>query len=65
MLETSQERVSLLKAGISIKKMEELYLISNSYRIVCVPLLFEAVEDMEGEKIPGFFCEFNTQYVNA
>ncbi len=65
MLETSQERVGLLKAGMSIKKMEELYLISNSFRIVRIPVLFEAVEVIEGEKRPGFFCEFITQYVNA
>lgn len=32
-LETSKERVELLKAGISGKKIEELYIQSNNFRI--------------------------------
>lgn len=44
MLETSQERVKLLKSGISARKIEQLYLKSNNFIIVNIPVLFEAVE---------------------
>ena len=41
MLETPQERVELLKAGISGKKIEELYIICNNFKIVHNPMLCE------------------------
>lgn len=41
MLETSQERVKLLKAGITGKTIEKLYILHNNFKIVCLPLLFE------------------------
>ena len=44
MLETSQERVRLLKAGIDGKTIEKLYIIYNNLKIVNIPLLFELVE---------------------
>lgn len=44
MLETSEERVKLLKAGISGKTIEKLYLIYNNFKIVSLPALFELVE---------------------
>jgi hypothetical protein len=34
MLETSKERVKLLKAGISARKIEQIYLKSNNFKIV-------------------------------
>jgi len=44
MLETSNERVELLKAGISVKTIEKLYLICNNFKIVDSPVLFELSE---------------------
>ena len=44
MLETSQERVKLLKAGISAKTIEKLYLNGNNFKTVNTPVLFELVE---------------------
>jgi hypothetical protein len=44
MLETPQERVRLLKAGLDCKTIEKLYLIYNDFRIVHTPILFELVE---------------------
>lgn len=44
MLETSQERVELLKKGIDIKKIEELYLKSNNFEIVETPVVLKIVE---------------------
>ena len=44
MLETPQERVRLLKAGINTKTIENLYLIYNNFRIVHIPILIEVVE---------------------
>ncbi len=34
MLETSKERVKLLKAGIDIKTIEKLYIIYNNFKLV-------------------------------
>jgi hypothetical protein len=44
MLETPQERVRLLKAGIDGKTIERLYIIFNNLNMVHTPLLFELVE---------------------
>lgn len=41
MLETPQERVRLLKAGIDCKTIERLYIVFNNLKIVHTPLLFE------------------------
>ncbi len=40
MLETSEERVKLLKAGISGRDIEKLYIIYNNFKIIGSPLLF-------------------------
>lgn len=34
MLETAQERIQLLKAGITGKQIEELYIFSNNFKVV-------------------------------
>lgn len=44
MLETSQERVRLLREGIDGKTIEKLYLIYNDFRIIHVPPLFNVIE---------------------
>ncbi len=44
MLETAQERVRLLKAGIDGKTIEKLYIIFNNLKIVHTPLVFELIE---------------------
>jgi len=44
MLETPFERVKLLKAGISGKKIEELYISYNNFKIVHSPVICERVE---------------------
>ncbi len=41
MLETPQERVKLLKAGIDGKTIEKLYIIYNNFEIVRSPILFD------------------------
>lgn len=65
MLETSQERVKLLKAGISTEKIEQLYLKANNFRMVNIPVLFEAVEVKQENEVEAFFCEIPAEYVNA
>jgi hypothetical protein len=47
MLETSEERVVLLKAGISGKEIEQLYIIYNNLKIVVKPVLFETAHNEE------------------
>jgi hypothetical protein len=44
MLETSHERVKLLKAGITGKTIERLYIMENNFRIVRNPIFLELVE---------------------
>jgi len=65
MLETSQERVKLLKAGIPTEKIEQLYLKSNNFRMVNIPVLIEAVEVRQENEVKGFICEVPAEYVNA
>ncbi len=42
MLETAEERVRLLKAGIDGKTIEKLYINLNNFKIVHIPILFES-----------------------
>ncbi|SNQ59292.1 hypothetical protein [Candidatus Methanoperedens nitratireducens] len=51
MLETSEERVKLLKAGISGMNIEKLYIIYNNFKIIGSPLLFNHadIEACEGK----------------
>jgi len=44
MLETSKERVDLLKAGLSGKMIERLYIEGNSFRIIRFPHVIKLVE---------------------
>ncbi|KCZ72362.1 hypothetical protein ANME2D_00789 [Candidatus Methanoperedens nitroreducens] len=39
MLETPEERIKLLKAGINSKTIETLYLIYNNFKVVRNPVL--------------------------
>ncbi len=43
MLETSEERIKLLKTGLNIKTIEHLYLKNNNIKIICAALLREPV----------------------
>jgi hypothetical protein len=49
MLETSEERVKLLKAGISGRNIEKLYIIYNNFKIIGCPLLFDHADIETGE----------------
>ena len=42
MLETPEERIKLLKAGISARDIEKLYIIYNEYKVVGGPILYES-----------------------
>ena len=44
MLETPQERVKLLKAGITGKTIERLYLRENNFKIVSTPFFSDPFE---------------------
>jgi len=44
MLETSQERVKLLKAGITGKTIERLYIRENNFKVVRSPIFLDLVE---------------------
>lgn len=50
MLEEPHERVELLKAGLSGKKIEELYILVNNFKIVGNSLKVEPVDS--GNKDP-------------
>lgn len=64
MLETPEERVELLKAGITGKKIEELYVMHNNFKIVRTPVRFDLVEiDNINESILS--CEASAGYAVA
>ncbi len=42
MLKTPEERIKLLKAGISARDIEKLYIIYNDFKVVCDPILYES-----------------------
>jgi hypothetical protein len=44
MLETPEQRTKLLKAGLSGKEIERLYIEYNNFRIVNFPILYELKE---------------------
>ncbi|MCZ7403067.1 MAG: hypothetical protein O8C61_12665 [Candidatus Methanoperedens sp.] len=44
MLETPKERADLLKMGIAAKKIEELYISHNNFKIVGFPLIIGIIE---------------------
>jgi hypothetical protein len=44
MFETAQERVKLLKTGLSEKEIEMLYIEHNNFKIIRTPILYEANE---------------------
>ncbi len=45
MLDTSEERVRLLKKGMKNKTIEELYIRHNKIEIIRSPILFDFVEN--------------------
>ena len=46
MLETSKERVKLLKMDIDGKTAEKLYIKHNCFKIIDRPILFDSIELM-------------------
>ncbi|KAB2946407.1 MAG: hypothetical protein OI860_00065 (plasmid) [Candidatus Methanoperedens sp.] len=44
MFETAQERVKLLKTGLSGREIEMLYIEHNNFKIIRTPILYEAIE---------------------
>ena len=42
MFETAEERVILLKTGLSEKEIEKLYIEHNNFKIIRTPILYEA-----------------------
>ena len=45
MLETPKERAELLKKGVEGKKIEELYISQNNFKIIGFPLIIGKLED--------------------
>jgi len=43
MLETPQERIKLLRAGCTSKKIEQLYIEGNNFKLVKFPLLLRNI----------------------
>lgn len=73
MFETSQERVQLLKNGLTQKQIEDLYVKGNNLKIVNLPLLIELIEIKEKKnknicmncsKAFGFAQSFCEEIVN-
>ena len=46
MLKSSQDRVRLLKNGMESKKIEELYIQFNNFKIIHSPILFDLTQPL-------------------
>ncbi len=44
MLETSEERIKLLRTGLTGKTIERLYIEGNNFKIINAPAIFKLVE---------------------
>lgn len=55
MLETSKERVKLLKAGISIKTIELLYIKSNGFKIIGIPVHHDQITTIQRADFSGAY----------
>ena len=51
MLDTSEERVRLLKNGMKNKTIEELYIRHNKIEIIRSPILFDFVENSSSNRM--------------
>lgn len=60
MLETRQERVKLLKEGITGKAIEELYISYNNFKIVRTPVIACIEADTEANKKIAIIQEAKT-----
>ena len=60
MLETSEERVKLLKAGFTCKEIEQLYVKNNNLKIIRLSILKE-LADSEN-KITGINSKLEAGY---
>lgn len=58
MFETAQERVKLLKTGLSEKEIEKLYIEHNNFKIIRTPILYE---ENEFEFARSFFDNNNSR----
>jgi len=63
MLETPQERVKLLKAGLDGKTIELLYLIHNNFKVVRMPVLLDTdnIDNTEKKNVPKSLSKSNTR----
>ncbi len=63
LLETSEERIRLLRAGFTNKRIEELYIEQNNFKIVKVPILYEKIKlDMLHDKTADLSHEVTHSY---
>ncbi len=58
MLETPEERIKLLKAGISARDIEKLYIIYNDFKVVGSPILYESNSHRYSQIAPWIFFRY-------
>ncbi len=61
MLESSEERIKLLRRGLTGKKIEQLYIKNNHLRIICASILKEVVDRPQNKK-PVMRSELAVEY---
>ena len=63
MLETSEERIKLLKAGLTGTTIEKLYIENNNFKIVNTPMHIDLFEiDIPQKRNPYKKCEMAVKY---
>ena len=66
MLETSEERVKMLRTGFTQKQIEELYIEGNDLRMANPPILIEMLEINERQnKKPCVNCDAAVEYAQS
>jgi hypothetical protein len=65
MLETPLERVKLLKDGLSGKRIEELYIKYNKFKIVNSPIICEKVEICDCEIVSSIVRKQSLRFASC
>ena len=66
MLDTSEERVRMLKTGLVEKQIEEMYIEKNDIKIVNPPIIIDLVEISEKHNKRNYVnCESAVEYAQT
>ncbi|VVB94501.1 Uncharacterised protein [uncultured archaeon] len=63
MLETSEERIKLLKTGLNCRTIEDIYIKNNNFKIVHAPILMDMIGyDIQINNEARITCEVEAKH---